>query len=139
MPSHRFPSQLSEVPPLQARIVGDAEAAGFDGKALFAIRLAVEEALVNAARHGNGLDPAQFVDAEWSIDGDWFRITITDCGCGFDPAGVPDPTAEENLARPCGRGVMLMKTYMDEVTFNADGNAVTLTKHRDSQRPQPEG
>ena len=136
MPSHRFPSQLSEVPPLQARIVSDAEAAGFDGKPLFAIRLAVEEALVNAARHGNGLDPEREVEARWSIDGDWFRITITDCGCGFDPADVPDPTAEENLARPCGRGVMLMKTYMDEVRFNDEGNVVTLTKHRDSQRPE---
>ena len=130
MPQHTFQSRLSDVPAVHARIVDDAAAGGFDGRDLFAIRLTVEEALVNAVRHGNGLDDSQDVDVEWHVDAERFTITITDCGCGFNPADVPDPTAEENLSRPSGRGVMLMQTYMDEVRFNDRGNAVTLVKLR---------
>jgi serine/threonine-protein kinase RsbW len=138
MASIQFQSRLSEVPRVHAEIVDHAMAEGFTDEALFAIRLTVEEALVNAVRHGNGLDETRVVDVEWTIDDRRFVITITDCGCGFDPADLPDPTAVENLSRPSGRGVMLMKCYMDEVSYNTDGNAVTLTKFKGSKKPVTE-
>ena len=61
------------------------------------------------------------------------RYTIRDEGNGFDPATVPDPTKAENLLMVSGRGIMLMRTFMDEVKFNAKGNAVTLVKRAESE------
>jgi anti-sigma regulatory factor (Ser/Thr protein kinase) len=62
------------------------------------------------------------------------RFTIRDEGPGFDPNSVPDPTDPANLERECGRGLLLMRTFMDEVQFAPPGNQVTLIKRRD---PQP--
>ena len=55
---------------------------------------------------------------------------IRDEGPGFDPSEIPDATAPANLERPCGRGLLLMRTFMDTVDFNDRGNKVTLTKRR---------
>lgn len=95
---------------------------------LFSIKLALEEALVNAIKHGNQLDPTKSVQIEYTILPNRFEIHITDEGDGFDPEDVPDPTAIENLDRPCGRGLMLMRYYMNDVQFNDTGNRVTLYK-----------
>ncbi len=95
---------------------------------LFSIKLALEEALVNAIKHGNQLDPAKSVHIEYGVWKDRFEILIQDEGPGFNPADVPDPTAIENLDRPCGRGLMLMRYYMTEVDYNTTGNAVSLKK-----------
>ncbi len=136
MPEATFHSKLSEVPPVLKRIMEDAVRAEFPEPCRFAIQLALDEALVNAARHGNKLDPDKTVHAQWSFDHKGFKITIEDQGPGFDPGMLPDPTAEENLARPHGRGVMLMNAYMTKVTFNKRGNIVTLTKDRACTKPQ---
>jgi serine/threonine-protein kinase RsbW len=135
MPQATFASKLSEVPPVLKRIMEDVVRAGFPDECRFAIQLALDEALVNAARHGNKLDPSKTVHAAWSFDDKQFRISIEDQGPGFDPDALPDPTAEENLACPHGRGVMLMRAYMTEVSFNKRGNKVTMIKLRDCTRP----
>ena len=131
-----FPSRLDEVPAVQQAIVDAAQQAGFDEQALFAIRLALDEALTNAVRHGNGSDPAKQVAVEFSADETQLVIQIQDQGPGFAPDELPDPTAEENLCRPHGRGVMLMRAYMTDVQFNPQGNRVTLTKIRDCDLPR---
>jgi len=95
---------------------------------IFSIKLALEEALVNAIKHGNQYDRNKKVQIAYSVLPDRFVITITDEGEGFDPADVPDPTAVENLERPCGRGLMLMKHYMSEITYNERGNSVQMSK-----------
>jgi serine/threonine-protein kinase RsbW len=95
---------------------------------LFSIKLALEEALVNAIKHGNQMDRGKKVHIAYRVLPDRFDIRIADEGKGFDPEDVPDPTAIENLERPCGRGLMLMRHYMDEITFNDRGNAVVMTK-----------
>jgi serine/threonine-protein kinase RsbW len=95
---------------------------------LFSIKLALEEALVNAIKHGNQYDRAKQVEIAYRICPDRFEVVITDQGTGFDPQDVPDPTAVENLERPCGRGLMLMRHYMTEVAFNERGNAVSMCK-----------
>jgi len=95
---------------------------------LFSIKLALEEALVNAIKHGNQYDRNKKVEVAYDVKGDRFTIHITDEGEGFDPADVPDPTAIENLERPCGRGLMLMNYYMSEITYNERGNSVLMSK-----------
>jgi serine/threonine-protein kinase RsbW len=95
---------------------------------IFSIRLALEEALVNAIKHGNQMDRAKKVQISYRLLADRFEVAIVDEGEGFDPCDVPDPTAIENLERPCGRGLMLMRHYMSDVQYNARGNAVTMSK-----------
>lgn len=131
-----FPSDLTQVPKVLERIVADVEAFDYPKPALFAVRLALEEALANAVKHGNKCDQAKQVRVEYVVDGERFEITVCDEGPGFNPKEVPDPTSEENLALPHGRGVMLMEAYMTEVAFNPKGNCVTLAKRIDCPLPQ---
>jgi serine/threonine-protein kinase RsbW len=95
---------------------------------LFSVRLAVEEALINAIKHGNRMDPAKKIAITYLLEKERFEVRITDEGAGFDPNEVPDPTAAENLERCCGRGLMLMRHYMNEVVFNSRGNSVLLSR-----------
>ena len=67
----------------------------------FAIKLAMEEALINAVKHGNRFDLSKKVTANFDIDAEQAVITIADEGDGFDPVAVPDPTTDENLEKPC--------------------------------------
>ena len=97
---------------------------------MFAVHLAMEEALVNAIKHGNRKDPEKTVEVICRIAKDRVQIRITDEGSGFDPRAVPDPTDEENLEIPSGRGLMLMRCYMTSVEFNTRGNQVSMEKVR---------
>lgn len=97
---------------------------------LFGIHLAVEEALVNAIRHGNGEDLEKFVNVVCRVSPQRLRIEIEDEGSGFDPGEVPDPTEEDNLEVPSGRGIMLMKSFMTTVEYNQRGNQVVMEKFR---------
>ena len=125
-----FPSRLERVSPLLDDIVADARDAGFDERERFGIRLALDEAVTNAVKHGNELDPRKTVYVAWRTEPGLLEVTVRDEGPGFDPLEVPDPTAPENLTKPSGRGVMLMKNYMDEVFFSETGNQVTLKKNQ---------
>ncbi len=98
---------------------------------IFAIHLAAEEALVNAVVHGNKLDPGKTVQVECLVSPDLMRLEITDQGEGFDPRSVPDCTLAERLDCPSGRGVMLMRSFMTRIEYNAKGNSVVLEKRRD--------
>ena len=95
---------------------------------IFSIRLALEEALVNAIKHGNQMDPAKKVRISYRLLADRFEVAISDEGNGFNPNDVPDPTAAENLERPCGRGLMLMRHYMSAVAYNDRGNSVSMSR-----------
>lgn len=101
---------------------------GFDEKEVFAVRLALEEALVNAVKHGNEFDPAKTVKVVYTLKPEVFDIRITDQGAGFDPEQVPDPTDFDNLDRPCGRGVFLIKAYMSDVSYHDGGKTVAMVK-----------
>jgi serine/threonine-protein kinase RsbW len=102
----------------------------FNDRDIFAIRLAVEEALVNAIKHGNQQDRNKQVMLSYYLEDDAFCIRIRDEGPGFDPTSVPDPTLQENLERCSGRGLMLMRYYMTEVHFLERGNLVIMKKLR---------
>lgn len=103
---------------------------GYDEAAAFAVKLALEESLNNAIKHGNELDPQKTITIEYQVDGTQVKVAVADQGLGFDPAAVPDPRADENLEKPCGRGIMLMRAYMDEVCYNMCGNRVEMVKCR---------
>lgn len=106
---------------------------GYGREALFAVRLALEEALVNAIRHGNRHVPGGQVDFRWSVDGDEARFEVRDQGDGFDPDAVPDPTHDDNLEIPSGRGIMLMRAYMTSVEYLPPGNRLRIVYRRDTQ------
>lgn len=114
---------------LLERIVTELHVAGFCQRDVGAIELAVTEALVNAVRHGNGNDPARQVRVSYTTEEAVFVIQIEDEGQGFIRQDIPDPTLEENLKRPCGRGLLLMRSLMNNVEFNEIGNRVTLRKN----------
>lgn len=125
-----IPSDASEGRLVQQQIIDALEARRFSSHDLFGIRLALEEALVNAIKHGNGGDRSKSVRIAYEIEPERIRIEIEDEGDGFDPGSIPDPTLPENLERPSGRGIMLMRSFMHVVQFNERGNCVILEKQR---------
>jgi serine/threonine-protein kinase RsbW len=106
--------------------------AGYGQQDIHAVRLGLEEALVNAIRHGHGGDPAKTVRFQYAVSPEEVRAEVEDQGPGFDPNQVPDPLALENLEKPSGRGLLLMRHYLTEVRYNARGNVVSLRKRRTS-------
>lgn len=113
---------------VQADILAAARNHGFVDPDLSAIRLAIEEALVNAIQHGNGSSPSKKVWIQYQVGGERIRVRIQDEGPGFDPNAVPDPTDPEYLERPCGRGLTLIRYYMSEVLFNDCGNCIEFER-----------
>ena len=95
-------------------------------------RVGLTEALSNAMMYGNGHDPSKNVVVELAMSEGRLEATVRDQGAGFDPMSIPDPTLPENRSRPCGRGVFLMRELLDEVSFNDQGNAVTLVLRLES-------
>ncbi len=103
---------------------------------IFAVHLAIEEAFINAVKHGNQMDPQKLVQVEYRIDSEKFEISVIDAGRGFHPENVPDPRYGENLYKTEGRGLLLMRSYMDQIEFNDAGNGVRMVRYRHAR---PEG
>lgn len=131
-----IPTNASATRPLVDKIVAKIQDEGYSENDCFGIRLAIDEAVCNAIRHGNRYDESKKVTIEYAVKKNEFRIFICDEGDGFDPHSVPVPTRDENLDRPCGRGVMLMQSYMTHVQFNKRGNCVTMVKRKESPLPK---
>ncbi len=89
-------------------------------------RVGLTEALSNAMLYGNASDPRKRVRVEVTVRVEEVAVRVTDQGVGFDPTTVPDPTLPDNISKSGGRGIFLMKSLMDEVRFNEQGNSVTL-------------
>lgn len=123
-----IPSDPQQIRRVESVIIPRLEELNYGERAIFGVRLAVEEAVVNAIKHGNRMDKAKKVTVTHSIDAKECRISVLDEGLGFDPEAVPDPTSDDNLELPHGRGLVLIRAYMDEMTFNEKGNCVTLVK-----------
>ena len=112
---------------VQAQVADALEAHGYGEGAMFAMRLALEEAIVNAFRHGNRSDPAKVVFFRCAVDGAEAAFEVEDQGPGFDPRTIPDPTEDENIEIPSGRGVMLIKAYMTDAEYIPPGNKLRMT------------
>jgi serine/threonine-protein kinase RsbW len=91
------------------------------------IMIAVTEAVNNAIKHGNKDNSAKNVLISLSLEDGLIKFKIQDEGSGFDYHHLPDPTAPENIAKPGGRGIFLMKNLSDEVDFRDNGKVVELS------------
>ena len=127
-----LPSERGANRQVTDELLNQMGAYGWQPADVFAVHLAVEEAIVNAIVHGNKLDPAKRVHVSCEVTPHLARIRITDEGDGFDPSRVPDCTADDRLEMPGGRGVMLMKSFMTRIEYNAKGNSVLLEKRLDA-------
>lgn len=125
-----IPSQADDAIALITEMVDQLRQRQWEEHDLFGIHLALEEAIMNAIKHGNEGDPTKQVDIRCELSTDHFEITVEDQGDGFDRSEVPDPTDEDNLEKESGRGLMLMEFYMSEVQYNEVGNRVRMVKNR---------
>lgn len=124
-----IPSAPSSTHALEETIFERLVCCKYSGEAIFAIRLAYQEAKINAIKHGNDGDASKNVTIEFSIDEHRVVFRITDEGHGFCPDDVPDPTEPDRISLPNGRGLMLIRAYMDEVEFNDRGNSLVMVKN----------
>lgn len=120
-------ASIREVQDRLAELLADLE---YPERDRFAIRLAVEEALVNAFKHGNCLDADRAIEVHCRVGSELIRVEIADQGAGFDPDDVDSSCDPGNVLSPNGRGLALMRTFMDRVEFCDKGNRVVLEKDR---------
>lgn len=116
--------------PLLKALRGEMETLGYSRQDCFAVRIALEEAIVNAVKHGHRGNLSKSVQVRYRVDTNEVELEVVDEGAGFDPGAVPDPLAAENLDGLQGGGLFLMRTYMSSVQFNERGNGVRLRRRR---------
>src|ERR1700679_4216379 len=128
--SFALSSTMESVGEVEAAADKLAEEAGLDEDDRFRLAMAVREAAVNAVIHGNEYDPSKQIAVSLENTGKALVITIADQGKGLNPDTVPDPLAPENLLRGTGRGIFLIRSFMDEVHFRQlnPGTELTLVK-----------
>ncbi len=113
--SYRMDSNLESVNQAEEAATKVATKLGFDEEDVNRISMAVREATVNAVLHGNAYDPDKKVTVGFENTGGRLVITVADEGQGLDPDKIPDPLAPENLLKQSGRGIFLIRAFMDEV------------------------
>ena len=130
--SYTLDSSIESVNKIEQTAELCAVSAGFDEDAVSNISMAIREAAVNAVLHGNAYDANKTVKASFETTVEALTIRICDQGPGLDPDTIPDPLAPENILRGSGRGIFLMRAFMDEVKFRQlhPGTELTLIKHR---------
>jgi len=124
-------SKSSAVVDVCKQILAKLEENNFDKDDIFAVHLTLEEAFLNAVKHGNKMDPSKKVKVDYAVDEDKIEISITDEGSGFQPDEVADPRFGPGLYQPGGRGLLLMNSYMDTVRYNEQGNSVYMVRYKE--------
>ena len=123
-----IPSDFERSREVQQQIMAEVESLGYCEAALFAIKLSLDEALVNAIKHGNRLDKSRTVHIEADIGPEQARFVIEDQGPGFDRDVVADPRCDGNLEKCCGRGILLIEAYMTRVAWSDNGRRCTMMR-----------
>jgi serine/threonine-protein kinase RsbW len=125
-------STIASVNVVEQTALEYAHAAGFEPDIASHLAMVAGEAAANAVIHGNRYDPAKHVTAIFEISPAALTIKVADQGDGIDVAAIPDPLAPENLLRSSGRGVFLMRAFMDEVHFRNlhPGTEIAMVKRR---------
>ena len=126
--SYKLSSQLERVPEFISQLIEKIKTLPLQEHDLFNIRLSVEEALINAIKHGNKNRDDLSVEIEVETKGDALVVQIKDQGKGFDFKHLDDPTQPQNLSRLSGRGIFLIRTLMDTVEFFDAGRGIKMVK-----------
>ncbi len=128
--SYTMESTLESVNKAEEMADQAARQAGFDEDTRSGISMSVREAMINAVMHGNGYSPEKRVSLSFEQAGGQLVITIADEGKGLDPGEIPDPLAPENLMKQSGRGIFLIRAFMDDIKFRKlePGTEITLIK-----------
>ena len=129
----KLPSRIESIAEAAEAAAGVAGRLGLSEEAAFGLDMAVRESVTNAVLHGNKQDERKQVEVVFEDAGDHVVVTVRDEGVGFDPASVSDPTAEENLLKTSGRGILFMRSFMDTVEWEphpAGGTVVRMTKKK---------
>lgn len=127
---YRFPSDHGKACELIDQVIEQLVQRGWPQSDRFAIQMGLEEALTNAIKHGNQNDPGKFITLKVQVDPQEIRIGVADEGQGFRHARVRDPTRKTNRKRESGRGVALIRFFMDQVHYNEAGNQLEMSKRR---------
>lgn len=129
----RLPSRIESVEEAALKAAKIAREWGYDDEFISALDLAVRESVANAVKHGNKFDDDKPVEVTFSHAEDGMAITVRDYGSGFAPEDIPDPTNAENLLKSTGRGILFMRSFMDEVEWsnpNGGGLIVRMLKRQ---------
>ena len=121
---------LEQLPAIISELLNAMVRAGYCTGDRFAVHLALKEAVVNAVKHGHRYDPHKEVRIWWAVGVAKVNLVVEDEGPGFDPAAVPDPRLDENRERATGRGLLLIRSYMNWVHHNPRGNCLAMSRHR---------
>ena len=124
----QIPSDITYVRKISVEIENFLKSNDVDNSIIFDIRLCAEEAINNAIIHGNKKNKARSVFITYSLEGDKFTLEIEDEGEGFDPRQVADPVRDKNLLKGAGRGIFIIRKFMDEVKYNKKGNKIFMAK-----------
>ena len=129
--SYTLDSTLETVNSAEEAATRVATEAGFDDEEIIKISMAVREAAVNAVLHGNAYDPAKKVTLAFERTPRELVITVRDQGTGLDLGKIPDPLAPENLMKTSGRGIFLIRSFMDVVEIHPSqaGTELKMIKH----------
>ncbi|MEE2826071.1 MAG: ATP-binding protein [Planctomycetota bacterium] len=126
-------SSVSTAAELIGSVIEQLKKHDWGEKKVFAIHLALEEAMMNAIKHGNQGDESKSIATQFELTASRFCARITDEGSGFKISEVPDPTKEENLELPSGRGLAMIQNYIDEFHYSEQSNSLMMVIHRDKQ------
>ncbi|MBN2097401.1 MAG: ATP-binding protein [Candidatus Omnitrophica bacterium] len=124
----RINSDLKRIKEASLKILAGLEKKQLDQGFLFDLKLACEEAMINAVKYGNKSNKDKTVSISCDIRDDAVVVSVEDEGNGFDYRALPDPTSGENITKTRGRGIFLIRQLMDKVEFNSPGNRITMTK-----------
>ena len=126
----KLPSRIESVEEVATKVAEFAKSRGFGDELIDAIDLAIRESVANAVKHGNKFDESKEVEVKLEDTDDGFEITVRDHGTGFSVDEIPDPTNPENLLKTNGRGILFMRSFMDEVEWSnsPDGGLIVKMK-----------
>ena len=127
-----LPSSMQHVYLLDTVILEILNEMGFDEETSEQVTLAVIEAGTNAIKHGNKEDLNKSAHFKFIVQPDKLTVIVQDEGKGFNREEVPDPLDPANLLKSSGRGIFLMESCMDSVTFEQSGTIVKMVKHKPS-------
>ena len=123
-----LPSRIEAIEDAATLIAEFVSRSGIAEESAFGIDMAVREAVTNAVLHGNRQDESKVVEIRFRNSATALEITVRDEGRGFNPEGVPDPTDPQNLLKTSGRGILFMRTFMDEVEWSRHPEGGTVVR-----------